>query len=663
MDIEKIRGIITQMRLPERVALTGGGLAIAATDTPKVEQTDFGDCLLPISTTVPFQLALGCTFSPEICAEVARAHADKAYEKRLAFAGAVRCGLIRDPMTASACEFFSEDAFLTAELLKSYADTGALGFVFTDALGQQRFAERTLDMRALRELYLYPLMKAGVYAAALQLDGGTLNGEDVGTSRKACDMYSEYIPNDAMIFTQYGGASVEDCVTANGAYALGADNGGKRFIMREIINGKISESRLNRNVERALATVVKTHDIYRRERVAADKRDMPNLTFDSSVLLKNDGRLPVSRHGLAFFGDPAAFDDGVRFEMSPYKDALKKTGAVNVFMITDYEENGIDEATANVVREVAAIAPTVVVLCGCCAAELNGIVDADAVLFCPSRPAAEDIIEMLTEMSPRGRLPFSWCKRKTDYPCNGKICAARGDFRYESVYNGYRLFNNFACETEFPFGHGLDYTQFDMSGLSVKADGVKATVRFSVENSGNRSGTAVCQLYASLKNAPAYGMDKRLAAFKRVALQAGESVTVNLVIDMSEFAVFDPINSVFSAVGGKYKIDVGFSSVDIRASAEVKISAQTHASIGTDRTAAPAYYNTGNNAFAPTAPEIERVLKVPFIMKRTERTDNAPPKASAVKRVLKKALRSTPKCVAPLLKYRSTTTPQRNMPK
>ena len=133
MDIDRIRGLVSVMRLPDKTALTGGGISVAAMDRPKIEKTEFGDCVMPYYTS-RYQLALGCTFSRELAIGVAKAMAYKAAQKRTAFGGAVRGGILRDPMSVDACEFFSEDRFLTSELLKCFDSSNGLGFVYTNCL-------------------------------------------------------------------------------------------------------------------------------------------------------------------------------------------------------------------------------------------------------------------------------------------------------------------------------------------------------------------------------------------------------------------------------------------------------------------------------------------------------------------------------------------------
>jgi beta-glucosidase len=50
-------------------------------------------------------------------------------------------------------------------------------------------------------------------------------------------------------------------------------------------------------------------------------------------------------------------------------------------------------------------------------------------------------------------------------------------------------------ETGFPFGHGLSYTSFSVSGLQATRQGAGVTAHFRVANKGQRQGAVVPQIY------------------------------------------------------------------------------------------------------------------------------------------------------------------------
>ena len=661
MDIERIRGVITQMKLQDKAELTGGDTNTPTIGRPKVDGVSLGDGLLPYDVNEPTALALGCTFSPEIVAAVSKARSLDAARSHAAVAGTVAAGLILDPTRADACDFFSEDAVVTAELLKSYAEAGVIGYAFTDVLGQGRFVNRVIDARALNELYLLPLRKAGEHAAALQLDGGYLNGEQVSISRSVTDLYTQYLPQTAPIITQYtAGGFGADGVAANGAYQLGATQATKREIASAVASGNIVEQKLNRSIERVLSLEVNTHEFYKKQfDRSVDANLIAGLAADSAVLLKNDGVLPVRGKNMTIFGDAECFGDGERYALIPVKDALKRHGAFNVFLLNDYEMSGVSAETTEIICKVAATSTVVLVLCGGCATPITFADEVKAILFCPSQAQVASVVELLTKTAPRGHLPFTWCKSSGAYPRNNPKYVMRGDFRYESLYNGYLLFNNFKSDVLFPFGHGLDYTRYEITKYNVASNGTKISVDFVIKNVGECEGTALCQVYITLLGGSVYGITKRLAAFKRVTLEKTENAYIELEIDLEDFAAYDEKNTAFTVVGGRYQVDVGLSSVDIRASGTVKVAAGSKVDAGLNDRIAPSYYKTGDE-FAPTAPEIEKLLKVPFIKKLDEFPELDPPPIAKIKKLVKKIEKITPRHMQSVVKYKVFNTPDKN---
>ena len=96
-----------------------------------------------------------------------------------------------------------------------------------------------------------------------------------------------------------------------------------------------------------------------------------------------------------------------------------------------------------------------------------------------------------------------------------------------------------------PFGHGLSYTTFAYSALSIaNADAAGASdaigpagavaVSCVVTNTGARDGDEIVQLYVRDVVASVTTPALALKGFSRVHIRAGEAVTVRLVIDVAE---------------------------------------------------------------------------------------------------------------------------------
>ncbi|WP_329286927.1 beta-glucosidase family protein [Streptomyces sp. NBC_00691] len=102
----------------------------------------------------------------------------------------------------------------------------------------------------------------------------------------------------------------------------------------------------------------------------------------------------------------------------------------------------------------------------------------------------------------------------------------------------------------FGFGHGLTYTTFAWSGLTIEAaeaptDG-EFHLTFTVENTGDRSGTELVQLYLHDPVASVVQPVQRLIGYVRLDLAAGEKklVAVDVPADLASFTGRDSRRAV-----------------------------------------------------------------------------------------------------------------------
>ena len=127
----------------------------------------------------------------------------------------------------------------------------------------------------------------------------------------------------------------------------------------------------------------------------------------------------------------------------------------------------------------------------------------------------------------------------------------------EGAKVGYKWYEAEHRQPLFAFGFGLSYTSYAYSGLSVDSSG--KTVRFTVKNTGKRTGTEIAEVYAKLPK----GADesyKRLVGWKHVTLAPGESHTVTVAIDPRVLQTFDETTDSWNLAPGDYEVFVGSSS-------------------------------------------------------------------------------------------------------
>ncbi|MGB9180853.1 MAG: beta-glucosidase BglX [Pyrinomonadaceae bacterium] len=115
----------------------------------------------------------------------------------------------------------------------------------------------------------------------------------------------------------------------------------------------------------------------------------------------------------------------------------------------------------------------------------------------------------------------------------------------------------------FPFGYGLSYTQFRLSNLQLSAQTIrtdgKLTVSVEVENTGQRAGDEVVQLYIRDVAASVTRPVKELKGFERITLQAGEKRRVTFTLAPEQLGFYNR-EMRFVVEPGEFKVFVGNSS-------------------------------------------------------------------------------------------------------
>ncbi|MGY3902006.1 beta-glucosidase [Aeromonas lusitana] len=202
-------------------------------------------------------------------------------------------------------------------------------------------------------------------------------------------------------------------------------------------------------------------------------------------------------------------------------------------------------------------------------------VDAILLAYMPGQEAGNAIADLLSgAVNPSGKLTQTFPMRYQDVPSSAGFPGTDTDgdgkvdthYYNEGIYVGYRYYATFGKGVNYPFGHGLSYTQFDYKNTSIQSNslsgaGGKVTLTTTVYNSGSVSGREVAQVYVA---APAGTLSKpaiELKAFaKTQLLAAGASETLNFEIPASWLASFDNANSEWIIEPGVYKVYVAPSS-------------------------------------------------------------------------------------------------------
>ena len=160
-----------------------------------------------------------------------------------------------------------------------------------------------------------------------------------------------------------------------------------------------------------------------------------------------------------------------------------------------------------------------------------------------------------------GRLPFTYSKHINalhtyDYKVSEWRETMEGSYNYDAI-----------MDIQWPFGHGLSYTTFAYSNLKVSAtefkEGDEIKVSVDVTNTGDRSGKEAVLLYSSDLVASLIPDVKRLRGFEKIALEPGETKTVEFTLPASSLA-FVGADGAWRLEKGDFRLSCGGLSEMVR---------------------------------------------------------------------------------------------------
>ena len=137
------------------------------------------------------------------------------------------------------------------------------------------------------------------------------------------------------------------------------------------------------------------------------------------------------------------------------------------------------------------------------------------------------------EVNPSGRLSETFPNRLEDTPCYLTYGKGKDHAEYrEGVFVGYRYYTTRDMDVQYPFGYGLSYTTFGYSDLTTDKNELTDTetlsVSVDVENTGDRAGKEVVQLYVAPVNSEVPRPVRELKGFEKITLEPGEKKSVAL---------------------------------------------------------------------------------------------------------------------------------------
>lgn len=267
-----------------------------------------------------------------------------------------------------------------------------------------------------------------------------------------------------------------------------------------------------------------------------------------------------------------------------------ETAVIFAGLPDSFESEGYDrthmqmpQCQITLIEEVAKVQPnTVVVLHNGTPVEMPWIDKVKAVVevYLGGQAVGGATVNVLYgNTNPSGHLAETFPIRVQDTPCYLTYGGEHDKSVYsEGVFVGYRYYASKEMNVLFPFGHGLSYTTFSYSNLTVEKERIREseTLRVSVDvtNTGNRFGKEVVQLYVAPKNSTVIRPVRELRAFEKTGIAPGETKTVTFLLDSRSYAYWSTEIHDWHVESGEYEIQIGKNAQDIALSRTIYVKSE-----------------------------------------------------------------------------------------
>ena len=570
------------------------------------------------ATCFPAAVTAGATWDAALYEKEGAAIAEEAAGMGVSILLGPGCNIKRNPRGGRNFEYLSEDPLLSGKMaaafIRGVEKMGISACVKHFAVNSQEYKRQNgdslVDERTLRELYLssFELAVKEGKPSTVMCSYNKINGTHASDHG---ELLTEILRRewgfDGAVITDWG--AMNDRIDA---FSAGCDlsmPGGSHYMeraaRRALEKGLLAQEAVDRSAERVLRLTLKEKPMAEAVDLEAHSFLARKIAEEGAVLLKNEGGiLPLVEQDCALFGYMA---EHFRFQGSgsshinaaktpslaaamPHAALLacgdengnvseeeiaaavalakrKRTAVVVVGLPELYESEGFDREHLSLpmghnrlVEAVAeANARTAVVLLGGGVMELPWADRVQAILYMGLAGQEGDVAaaNLLTgRANPCGKLTESWPFAYSDVISRETFGQKDTEYR-EGLYVGYRYYGTAGVGVRYPFGHGLSYTKFTYSNLSVAGN----RVSFTVKNEGDLPGAEVAEVYVSPPAGGPYRPQCVLGGFEKVRLAPGEETLVELVLSERAFSLWQ---DGWRIQGGVYTVKVGASAVDIR---------------------------------------------------------------------------------------------------
>ncbi|MEH7098171.1 glycoside hydrolase family 3 C-terminal domain-containing protein [Neobacillus vireti] len=569
-----IKQLISKMTLEEKASLCSGlsfwrtkgierlGIpSIVLTDGPHGlrKQKEGADHLglnesVP-ATCFPSAAGLACSWDRNLIEKVGVALGEECQAEDVAILLGPGANIKRSPLCGRNFEYFSEDPYLSSELAASHINgvqsqgvgTSLKHFAANNQEHRRMSVDSVVDERTLREIYLASFEGAVKKAqpwtvmSAYNKVNGTYASEN---EYLLTTILKEEWGHEGFVVTDWGAVDNRVNGLAAGLELEMPPTGGlsDQQIVEAVVNGQVSEEKLDQAVERLLTVIFKAVD-NKKENAVYDIENHHHLArqvaSESMILLKNEECiLPLKKEGtiavIGAFAKSPRYQGGGSSHINPTKldnifeeieksagsdskviyaqgydlnmddtnnqllqearEAARQSSVTVIFVgLPDrYESEGYDREhlriPKNQSRLIEAVAEEqknlVVVLSNGAPIEMPWIDSVKGLLegYLGGQALGGAIADLLFgDTNPSGKLAETFPVRLKDNPSFLNFPGEGDKVEYkEGLFVGYRYYDTKEVKPLFPFGYGLSYTNFEYSNLSLSKKEMKDTETLTV---------------------------------------------------------------------------------------------------------------------------------------------------------------------------------------
>ncbi len=599
------------------------------------------------STGFPIPLAMAATFDPQTVETAYMIAAREAAHAGVHWSFAPMLDIARDPRWGRIIEGFGEDPFLGSRMAaaavrgfqgpvneKGYLEAGhilacAKHYIgYGAAEGGRDYNTSEITDNTLRNIYLPPF-KAAVEAGVGSIMSAfeDLNGESAsGSHYLLTDLLRGELGFAGFVISDWG--SVADLIlhrlapdertAAQIAFLAGVDmemtsDCYLHHLAELVTAGIISQERLDEAVGYILAAKFKLglfeHPYPDPDNISITRSSVEhhqaaqNIALRSTVLLKNDGLLPLKKEfqRIAVIGPYAEqrrallgswINDRLAGETQTFLEAiasacpkaelfnastglydemLMAAAKADVVLLALGESNTRNgeyncvaslslpagqEALAEAVADLGKPLVTIV-FAGRPVTLTHLLPRTNALLYAwhPGSMGAAAVCELIFgDKSPSGKLPVTFPRTEGQIPVH---------YNHKSTGKRHPRYHDMSVEPLFPFGFGLSYTTIAYSDLAIRSAQGKSKlpviITAVVTNTGDRSGEEIAQCYLQDCVSSLTRPERELKGFVRISLQPGESRTVEFRLGENELSYYGR-NGTWILEPGEFKVWIGGNS-------------------------------------------------------------------------------------------------------